>query len=454
MNLDLVYFFKANIALACFYIMYKLCFSNDTFFHIRRTVLISGILFAFAYPFIVFHSWVKEQKILSNAADYYVELKELVVTSTDAGSFSLQSIQGYLFYVYLGISLLLVANFLIKLCMLLRIRLASQRTQYRGTTLYVPRGEMAPFSFFNWIFVDPARFSESEISEVVLHEQTHSKGGHSFDLLILEVVKILCWVNPFVWLLSREVEQNLEYIADNAVVSSGIDAKAYQYHLVEVASNTPISVLHTGFNYYNLKKRILVLNQKRSKRITCAKYALLVPVCVLFIATNSIETVTKLANSMVSEIKEIPAQLAAAQHLPQVTLPQFMQKDKSEQPVSLVVEKPKAKPLDPNEEIFVTVEDMPEFPGGQRNLMSFIGRNIKYPVVAQENGIQGRVVVQFVINKEGQVADATVVRGVDPSLDKEALRVINAMPNWKPGSQRGNPVNVKYTVPVQFRLQM
>ncbi|MGL4493640.1 MAG: energy transducer TonB, partial [Tannerellaceae bacterium] len=72
----------------------------------------------------------------------------------------------------------------------------------------------------------------------------------------------------------------------------------------------------------------------------------------------------------------------------------------------------------------------------------------------QENGIQGRVVVQFVINKDGQVADATVVRGVDPSLDKEALRVINAMPNWKPGSQRGNPVNVKYTVPVQFRLQM
>lgn len=454
MNLDLVYLLKANIALACFYIMYKLCFSNDTFFHIRRSVLISGILFAFVYPFIVLHSWVKEQKILSNAADYYVELKELVVTSTQADPLSLQSIQGYLFYVYIGISLLLVANFLLKLCMLLRIKFGCKPTQYRGVTLYVPRGEMAPFSFFKWIFVDPSRFSDKEIDEVILHEQTHSKGGHSFDLLILEVVKILCWANPFVWLLSREVEQNLEYIADNAVVNSGIDAKAYQYHLVGVASGMPMSVLHTGFNYYNLKKRILVLNQKRSKRITCAKYALLVPVCLLFIATNSIETVTKLANSMVSEIKELPAQLSAAQHLPQVTLPQFMQKDKSEQPVSLVVEKPKAKPLDPNEEIFVTVEDMPEFPGGQRNLMSFIGRNVKYPVVAQENGIQGRVVVQFVINKDGQVADATVVRGVDPSLDKEALRVINAMPNWKPGSQRGNPVNVKYTVPVQFRLQM
>lgn len=454
MDLDLVYFFKANIALACFFIMYKLCFSNDTFFHIRRTVLISGILFAFMYPFIVFHSWVKEQKLLSDAADYYVELKELVVTSTQAGPLWHQSIQEYLFYAYLGVSFLLVGNFLIKLCMLLRIKLASQRTQYGDTTLYVPRGEMAPFSFFNWIFVDPARFSDKEIKEVVLHEQTHSNGGHSFDLLILEIVKIICWANPFVWLLSREVEQNLEYIADNAVVSSGVDAKAYQYHLVGVASSTPMSVLHTGFNYYNLKKRILVLNQKRSCRIARAKYVLIVPIGVLFIATNSIETVTKLANSMVSELKEIPVQLSAVNPLPQVTLPQFMQKDKAEQPVSLVVEKPAPKPLDPNEEIFVTVEDMPEFPGGQRNLMSFIGRNVKYPVVAQENGIQGRVVVQFVINKDGQVADATVVRGVDPSLDKEALRVINAMPDWKPGSQRGNPVNVKYTVPVQFRLQM
>ena len=104
-------------------------------------------------------------------------------------------------------------------------------------------------------------------------------------------------------------------------------------------------------------------------------------------------------------------------------------------------------------EIFVTVEDMPEFPGGQGELMKYIGKSIKYPVVAQENGIQGRVVVQFVVNKEGKVTDAAVVKGVDPSLDKEALRVVNAMPKWKPGSQRGKPVNVKYTVPVQFRLQ-
>ncbi|MDR3129817.1 MAG: energy transducer TonB [Tannerellaceae bacterium] len=104
-------------------------------------------------------------------------------------------------------------------------------------------------------------------------------------------------------------------------------------------------------------------------------------------------------------------------------------------------------------QIFTVVEKMPEFPGGQAALLKFLATSIKYPVIAQENGIQGRVVVAFVVNKDGSVVDAEVVRGVDPSLDKEALRVIGIMPKWSPGEQRGKPVRVKYTVPVQFRLQ-
>ena len=104
-------------------------------------------------------------------------------------------------------------------------------------------------------------------------------------------------------------------------------------------------------------------------------------------------------------------------------------------------------------EIFTVVEDMPSFPGGDKALMQYIGKSMKYPVIAQENGIQGRVIVSFVIERDGRVADATVVRGVDPSLDKEALRVVNSMPAWTPGKQRGKPVRVKYTLPVTFRLQ-
>lgn len=104
-------------------------------------------------------------------------------------------------------------------------------------------------------------------------------------------------------------------------------------------------------------------------------------------------------------------------------------------------------------EIFTVVEDMPAFPGGESALLGFISKSVKYPVIAQENGIQGRVIVSFVIERDGSVADAVVVRGVDPSLDKEALRVVKSMPKWTPGKQRGKPVRVKYTLPVTFRLQ-
>lgn len=115
---------------------------------------------------------------------------------------------------------------------------------------------------------------------------------------------------------------------------------------------------------------------------------------------------------------------------------------------NVVVEAPQQE-----EEIFVAVEKMPEFPGGMAELMKWLNKNLKYPAIAQENGIQGRVAVQFVVNKDGSIVDPQVVKSVDPYLDKEALRVVKAMPRWSPGEQRGKPVRVKYTLPVMFRLQ-
>ena len=105
------------------------------------------------------------------------------------------------------------------------------------------------------------------------------------------------------------------------------------------------------------------------------------------------------------------------------------------------------------QQIFTVVEKQPEFPGGMSELMKFLAKSIKYPVIAQENGIQGRVVCSFVVNRDGSIVDIQVMRGVDPSLDKEAVRVIGTMPKWKPGEQRGKPVRVRFILPVQFRLQ-
>ncbi|MBQ7439463.1 MAG: energy transducer TonB [Paludibacteraceae bacterium] len=122
----------------------------------------------------------------------------------------------------------------------------------------------------------------------------------------------------------------------------------------------------------------------------------------------------------------------------------------------VVIAAPVEAPEEEEEEevVFVVVEKMPEFPGGQQALFKYLSENVKYPVIAQENGIQGRVICQFVVNRDGSIVDVEVVRsGGDPSLDKEAVRVIKSMPKWKPGQQRGKPVRVKYTVPVNFKLQ-
>jgi protein TonB len=124
--------------------------------------------------------------------------------------------------------------------------------------------------------------------------------------------------------------------------------------------------------------------------------------------------------------------------------------------VEVVIAPPVEAPVEEEEEeeIFMVVESMPEFPGGQQELFKYLAENVKYPVIAQENGIQGRVICQFVVNKDGSIVDVQAVRSSgEPSLDKEAIRVIKSMPKWKPGKQRGKPVRVKYTVPVNFRLQ-
>ena len=114
---------------------------------------------------------------------------------------------------------------------------------------------------------------------------------------------------------------------------------------------------------------------------------------------------------------------------------------------------PKPKEEEVTEEIFVVVEQQPEFPGGNAAMMKFLSDNIRYPVIAQENGIQGRVICNFVVERDGSITDVQVVRGVDPSLDREAVRVIQQMPRWAPGKQRGSAVRVRFTLPVVFRLQ-
>ncbi len=154
------------------------------------------------------------------------------------------------------------------------------------------------------------------------------------------------------------------------------------------------------------------------------------------------------------EVPAAPEVLEIVEDDVQVEETQILSSEDTGQKVEIKYVPPVIEEEEPEEEtIFEIVENMPEFPGGQAALMQYLSKNIRYPTIAQENGTQGRVIIQFVINRDGSVVDPVVVRSVDPYLDKEALRVVSTLPKWKPGQQRGKPVRVKFTVPVVFRLQ-
>ena len=152
---------------------------------------------------------------------------------------------------------------------------------------------------------------------------------------------------------------------------------------------------------------------------------------------------------------ETPEIIEVVEEEVETTLDIQTEDDQSKRQVEAYVPPPPPKPKqeEVTDEIFVVVENQPEFPGGNTAMMKFLSENIKYPVIAQENGIQGRVICNFVVERDGSITDVQVVRGVDPSLDREAMRVINEMPRWKPGKQRGQAVRVRFTLPVVFRLQ-
>ncbi len=154
-------------------------------------------------------------------------------------------------------------------------------------------------------------------------------------------------------------------------------------------------------------------------------------------------------------VEETPEFIQVVEEEVQTKFEINVEDDQSQRQVQTYVPPPPPQPKEEEvtEEIFVVVEEQPEYPGGNAAMMQFLSDNIRYPVIAQENGIQGRVICNFVVERDGSITDVQVVRGVDPSLDREAVRVIQQMPRWKPGKQRGQAVRVRFTLPVVFRLQ-
>lgn len=537
----MVYFLKINVAIALFYAFYRLFFYKDTFFAWRRTALLCFFAVSAAVPLLDIQQWIVQQEPMAAMADLYaaVVLPELTLTLTPQPETDWRQLMADgIVFAYWLVAALLALRFLFQLAGIVRLARRCPTQKIDGTTVHLlPRAE-GPFSFFRWIFVCPDAHTGDELHEILTHERTHARQWHSIDVLTGELACIVCWFNPFAWLMKREIRTNLEYMADEKVLETGHDSRTYQYHLLGLSHHKAAATIYNSFNVLPLKKRIIMMNKRRTRAIGRTKYLMFLPLAALLMIVSNIEAVARATQKITTEVIEAvaPAETPDVQPQPENIAPLLQQEksdkvtykgkvvDKYGQPIEgvqivtlsqdksagyqLLKERSQADgtfvfeaaPDDrigffhvtsqgtyiqsvnpeewnlsrektivmdgeptpmfreedrnsPDEDVFEVVENMPEFPdGGMPGLMKYLSANIRYPEAAHKAGTQGRVTVQFVVGKDGSIGDVKVIRGVDPTLDAEAIRVISSMPKWKPGTQKGEPVNVRYTVPVMFRL--
>lgn len=437
----LPYFLKVNLALAILYICYRLLFRNDTFFRLRRAVLLSVYLIAFLYPLLDISIWLSTRESVTEIVNYYstiLPLKTVVAAddtplSTEADWLTIA--ESYMLLIYLAGITLLFLRCIIELFTVIRLRLRSPKQLINGTTIYVLPSQEEPYSFFGWIFASPESHTPPALEEILVHEKTHVRQLHSIDVVLGEIVCILCWINPFAWLLKKEISSNHEYLADEQVMLAGYNKKEYQYHLIGLEHpEMAIAKLYNNFSVLPLKKRITMLNKKRTGRVGKVKYLTLLPLAAGLLLLNNIDAMARIVSRQTTV--PVPAEKTMIAPAPEA--------------VSVEV----ATPLPPDDDkVYEVVDVMPEFPGGETELLKYMARNVKYPAESIKNKEEGSLSLSFIINKDGSLSDIKVVKSLTPLLDAEAVRVVKNMPKWTPGKVKGKVVRVAYTTPITYKYQ-
>ncbi|MDD2279951.1 MAG: M56 family metallopeptidase [Bacteroidales bacterium] len=349
---------------------------------------------------------------------FSISLPELTIVPIEHQStLSLSSI---VFYISIVISSALLFRLILNLIKIFSLAKAGKIINRKEITIIEHTKSIPPFSFFRYCFINPSNISTDKTELIVAHEIAHKKHYHSIDAILLELIGVIQWYNPFYWILKKVLIEIHEYQADGEVIAKSADSEKYMDSIVSVAFNGIALSLGNNFNKSLTIKRLAMMNTKKVK-----KYA--VPALALsFMLAFSLMLIISCDNS-------------------------GTQKNASE----TVALEEKNTPL--NEEVFIQVENMPKFKGDnskeQTVFRNYINENLIYPKIASENGIAGKVFVSFIIETDGTVSTVKVVRGVDPSLDKESIRVVESSPKWEPGTQKGKNVRVHYTMPITFSLE-
>jgi len=418
MNTLFIYMVKAAIYMMAFYLVYSLLLSRDTAYSRNRVYILLSLVSSFILPLITFHSL----KPL-NIGFFGKLLSDVFITSSSGASASAgkltttENLLHSVFTIYLLVALVFFIKVIIDLINLLFLIIRHKDT---GSRIIRFNGfSTSGFSAMGYIFIN-TRLSPEDAGEIIRHEQNHLRLNHFLDIIFIEIVKSFQWFNPVAYLFNRSLRAIHEYQADERCISSGVPIVNYQSLLLsQVFKSRAFNMSNSFSNPSLIKKRMIMMTKARTSSMANIKILLVLPVAAFVFLT-------------ISAYREIPSVEGAVQN--NVSLSSDEMVNGEEVP-------------------FVTVEEMPEFPGGDAALLKYISQNTSYPEDSKQKGIQGRVIVRFCITASGGISNIKVLQGVAPDLNAEAMRVVSTLPKFKPGKQSGREVPVWFMVPITFALR-
>ena len=413
----LPYIIKSALALALLYTCTMPLLEKETFHRLNRIIILGCLILSFIVPFIHFTGGTNPTVNMLRQA---VQLPEIMIDGNGSEQ-SIWNLADIMICIYIiGVVAIFTMTVVQTASLILRLRKCEQIADNRGNTIVLTDYTISPFCFFHYIVMNRDDYANNR-GFILTHEQEHIRLRHYIDLIILQVATIIQWFNPFVWLIGKNLKAIHEFEVDEAVLNKGIDATQYQKFLVIKAVGNRLQPFANNLNKESLKRRIIMMNQKKSNRWMMLKALFVIPVATLAVSVFANATDV---STMAKEINPTATALPTAN----------MQAKESAQ------------------KVFDAVEEMPKFKGGDRAMLEYLMMNVKYPESAVKAKQQGNAIVGFVVGKDGTVSDVHIVKstGYDV-LDNEAMRVVKSMPAWEPGKQKGKPVNVKYNVPIRFK---
>jgi TonB family protein len=442
-----IYILKSSVCLVLFYLFFRLLLSKETFHRFNRAALLGVLFFSLLIPCIEMttrHQVEVQQAVLS--IEQLLMMAELNATAPEVGAMIQEAptvswIQIVLLVYLAGIVFFACRNICSLICLFRLIYSGRHEKLEKGIILVVHNRTIAPFSWMKYIVISQKDMEENG-REILIHETAHIRHRHSIDLLLADICIFFQWFNPGAWLLKQELQNIHEYEADETVINEGVNAKEYQLLLIKKAVGTRLYSMANSFNHSKLKKRITMMLKEKSSPWARLKYLYVLPLAAI--------AVTAFARPEISEkVEEISA--VKVNDLAEIVQEKVLQDTVK---ASKVVKKadPKVVATEKKEEeeivIFEVVEQMPEYPGGMDALSKYLESKVADSPMKGKAG--GLVTIGFTVTGSGKVTNVQVLESDQPSLNKEAERIVSEMPDWIPGKQRGKPVPVKYSVPVRF----